>query len=122
MPRRRFKSPVKLRRPLARRLTLAVAGLHGGLLLTLAVTPEDLPPQIGFFELLWAAQRQEMFYPLLALLLLAPVLTAGAWATPGKHRYYLLAVWAGSLFIGAALFADRISLMLRILWRLAHSA
>jgi len=104
-------------RRLAWRLTAAVALLHGALLLTLAVG-EDRPWRLAPFELLWAWANQPMFYPLVAVGVLGPVLTALAWWVPGRHRYYLLGIWAAGILVNAALFAGRVGLMLDILhWR-----
>jgi hypothetical protein len=112
---RRRLSP-KQRRRLVNRLTLIVAGLHAALLLTLAVAPKSLPPDIHLWQLLWAAERRAMFYPLIGVVLIAPALSVLAWRVRGRHRYYLLSTWGASLVLIGALFADRVALMLRIIW------
>lgn len=106
----------KRQRLLAHRLTILVATLHGILLTTLAFAPDDLPIRIHVFELLWAAPRRPLFYPLIALLFIGPVLTLIAWQVRGHHRFYLLGAWAGSLLLLMTTFAERLGLMLEILW------
>ena len=109
---------LKRRRQLAGRLTLAVAALHGALLLTLALDEDPLPWEVGLFELLWAAAHRPMFYPLVAVLIAGPVLTALAWRVPGRHRHYLLGIWGVSVLLLGTVFAERMRLMLEILhWR-----
>jgi hypothetical protein len=108
----------KRQRQLETRLTLAVAALHAALVLTLAMDNDSLPLRVGLFELLWAAAHKPMFYPLVAVIVIAPVLTALAWRPPGRHRYYLLGSWAVLIILSATVFNERIGLMLEILhWR-----
>ena len=116
-PRLKWKPGRAKRRALARRLTWGVALLHAALLLTLAVDPDGLPWSIWPFELLWAADRRVMFYPLLAVVLVAPLLTLIAWRPPGRHRYYLLGSWAVTLVLVGAFYFERVALMLEIAWR-----
>ena len=113
----RFRSP-RRQRQLAQRMTALVAALHGALLLTLALDEDPLPWEVGLFELLWAAAHRPMFYPLVAVLIAGPVLTALAWRVPGRHRHYLLGIWGVSVLLLGTVFAERIRLMLEILhWR-----
>ena len=104
------------RRRLALWMTLGVVLLLWSLLVTLAVMPGRLPPRGPLFELLWAAGRQPMFYPLVGVLLLGPPLTWLAWRVPGRHRLGLVLAWSVFALVVSLLFQEHVELMLRVLW------
>lgn len=97
-------------------MTWSVIALQAALLLTLAVTPSDPPNGPHIRQLIWAWMHKPTFYPLIALLIGGPILTALAWRTPGKHRPALLLTWVLFLFVLISAFGERTLVMLRILW------
>jgi len=96
-----------------------VALLQGAVLLTFAVTPTRWLPKPGdVWSLIWAYFHQPQFYPLLALMVGGPVLTAVAWSVRGRHRAILVITW---VVFTAALFylwRERVVTMLYVVWRL----
>ena len=101
---------------MANHMSLVVMALQGAVLLTLVLTPTELPPRITLFELLWAAAREPEFYPLVALIGAGPVLTVMACQVRGGHRPWLAVTWGAFLVALLVGFGDRVALMLRILW------
>lgn len=80
------------------------------------VTPGEPPGRSALGQLLWAAARRPTFYPLAALLVAGPVLTAVAWRVRGRHRGWALAGWAVFLAVALPVFGHRLWVMLRVLW------
>ncbi len=82
----------------------------------MAVTPGDPPQGSRLLQLIWAWMHKPTFYPLIALLVTGPPLTAIAWQTPGKHRTALVLAWLLFLAVLISCFGKRTAVMLRILW------
>jgi hypothetical protein len=79
----------------------------------------DLAPPAGggLFELLWAWTHEASFYPLVGLIV--PGLPLSLWAAwiRGPHRRWLAGSWLVFGVLVALFHADRLAVMLRILWR-----
>lgn len=106
----------KISRYLSWRMAAAVVIIQGAMLLTLWVTPTWTPPRVKFFELLWAWMHQPTFYPFIALLIGAPILTVLASLRPGYHRLCLSVSWALFALVIMGHFNDRVVAMTRVLW------
>lgn len=101
---------------IARRVTWGVIILQSALLLTMAVTPTWIPPRVKMFELIWAAMREPIFYPLIAVFTFGPGMTLTAWIVPGRHRAVLAIAWSVFLVAVMSLYGDRVGVMMRVLW------
>ncbi len=102
-------------RATAAKLTWCVAALQGAVLLTFALVPAKMPPNLPLMDLLWAASRRPQFYPLIALLVGGPVLSGLAWQVKGRHRAVLVLFWVTFLTILFTFHMERVRIMLRVL-------
>ncbi len=89
--------------------------LHGVVLVTFF---GDLAPPAGggLFELLWAWAHEASFYPLVGLILAGIPLSLLAGVIRGRHRYGLAGSWLVFAVLAGLFHADRLTVMLRILW------
>ncbi len=113
--RRAHKAVATLSRAAATRLTWCVAAMQGAVLLSFALVPARMPPNLPLMDLLWASSRRPQFYPLVALLIAGPVLSVLAWQVRGWHRLTLAICWTAFIFAVLTYHSDRIRLMLRVL-------
>ncbi len=97
-------------------LTWGVVLLQCSLLVTLAVTPTWTPPRMKIAELFWAWLHKPEFYPLVALVVLGPILTFLATQIRGVHRWWLVICWSAFFILIVNFFGDRMLLMGRALW------
>lgn len=102
-------------RATAMKLTWAVAALQGAVLLTFALVPAKVPPRLPLADLFWAASRKPQFYPLVALLVAGPLLSALAWHARGPHRALLVIFWSAFITVVFAFHLERVRMMLRVL-------
>lgn len=105
------------RRRIAEHAALVVIALQVSLLLALLLVPGDPPTvRLRWLDLLWAAGREPMFYPFVAVWTAGPALTFIALRRPGPHRLWLLTAWAAFVLVLILAFGRRVAVMMDVLW------
>lgn len=116
MPRSRHNQGLGHPRRIARYLTALVAALQLVTLGAMWADPASQPLNLLPFELFWAWMHKPSFYPVIAVLTVAPALSVLAWQVRGPHRIGLACCWLAFAAVIYFCFYERVALNLRILW------
>lgn len=100
----------------ASRFTAVIWVMLGAVLFALWLTPGEPPRRGLLWQGIWALKRQEMFIPLVVLLVAGVPLSFLVWPVRGRHRTWLVIGWVGFIAAVVVWYAVRVMVMLEVLW------
>ena len=115
LTQRAKRKALAVSRSAAMQMTWIIAAIQATVLLVFTIVPAKTPPDLPLADLFWAASRKPQFYPLIAVITIAPALSLIAWCVKGTHRAWITVLWAAFIATTLAFHLDRVRLMLKVL-------